>query len=52
MSPTVKNRKELEQKVADAKYTSKPDAENALVVRGTNGHWIFEIYLAGHSANN
>jgi len=45
-------RKKLEQKVADAKYMSKPHAENAMVVRDTNGRWIFEVYLAGRSAEN
>ena len=45
----VQNRKELESKVAAAKYMSKPDAENTIVVRDANGRWIFEAYLAGHT---
>ena len=43
------NRKELEKKVADAKHMSKPDAENAVVLRDATGRWICEIYTAGHT---
>jgi hypothetical protein len=46
----VQNRRELERKVADAKHMSKPDAEDTIVVRDANGRWIFEFYLAGHTA--
>ena len=46
---SVQNRKKLESKVAAAKYMSKPDAENAMVLRDANGRWIFEVYLAGHT---
>ena len=45
---SVQNRKKLESKVAAAKHMSKPDADNAMVVRDANGRWIFEAYLAGH----
>ena len=45
----VQNRKKLESKVAAAKYMSKPDAKNTVVVRDANGRWIFEVYLAGHT---
>jgi len=43
------NREELKKKIADANYMSKPDAENAVVVRDATGRWIFEIYTAGHT---
>ena len=43
------DRKELEKKVADAKHMSKPDAENAMVIRDAEGRWIFELYTAGHT---
>ncbi len=46
---SVQNRKKLERKVAAAKYMSKPDAKNAIVVRDANGRWIFEAYIAGHT---
>ena len=46
---SVQNRKQLESKVAAAKHMSKPDAENAIVVRDANGRWIFEVYLPGHT---
>ena len=49
MSDPDQNRKKLEKKIADAKHMSKPDAENAVVVRDANGRWIFEIYTAGHT---
>ena len=49
MSDLDKNRKELEKKIADANHMSKPDAENAIVVRDADGRWIFEIYTAGHA---
>ena len=46
---SVHNRQKLESKVAAAKYMSKPDAKNTMVVRDANGRWIFEVYLAGHT---
>ena len=46
---SVQNRKQVESKVAAAKYMSKPDAENAIVVRDANGRWIFEVYPVGHT---
>ena len=46
---SVQNRKQLESKVAAAKYMSKPNAENAIVARDANGRWIFEVYLPGHT---
>ena len=46
------NRQALESKIAAAKYMSKPDAENAMVVRDAKGRWIFEVYLAVHTAKN
>jgi hypothetical protein len=49
MSDLSQNREKLEKKVADAKHMSKPNAENAIVVRDANGRWIFEIYTAGHT---
>ena len=49
MSDPDQNREELEKKIADAKDMSKPDAENALVVRDVDGRWIFELYTAGHT---
>ena len=45
----VQNRQKLESKVAAAKYMSKPDAENTIVVRDANGRWIFEVYPVGHT---
>jgi len=42
------NREELEKKVAEAKHMSKPDAENAVVLRDSTGRWICEIYTVGH----
>jgi hypothetical protein len=39
----------LKETIADAKHMSKPDAENATVVRDADGRWIFEIYTAGHT---
>ncbi|MBT5218624.1 MAG: hypothetical protein HOI35_01805 [Woeseia sp.] len=48
MNDLDQNREKLERKVADAKHMSKPDAENAVVVRDADGRWIFEIYTAGH----
>ena len=45
---SVQNRQKLESKVAAAKYMSKPEAENTMVVRDANGRWIFEVYLPGH----
>ena len=50
MSDLDQNREKLEKKIADAKHMSKPNAENAIVVRDADGRWIFEIYLAGHTA--
>ena len=49
MNDLDQNREKLERKVADAKHMSKPDAENAVVVRDADGHWIFEMYTAGHT---
>ena len=49
---SVQNRKKLERKVADAKYMSKPDTENTIVVRDANGRWIFEVYLPGHTVKS
>jgi hypothetical protein len=49
---TDQNRQELENKIADAKHMSKPDAEDTIVVRDANGRWIFEFYLAGHTVRN
>ena len=46
---SVQNRQKLESKVAAAKHMSKPDVENAIVVRDANGRWIFEVYPAGHT---
>ena len=46
---SVQNRQQLESKVAAAKYMSKPEAENTIVVRDANGCWIFEVYLPGHT---
>ena len=43
--------KEIERRVAEAKYMSKPEAQNSMVVRDANGRWIFEVYLQGHSAS-
>ena len=48
----VQNRKKLERKVAAAKHMSKPDAENAMVIRDANGRWIFEVYLPGHTVKS
>ena len=49
---TVQHRQELAKKVADAKYMSKPDAENTIVVRDADGRWIFEVYPAGHAVKS
>ena len=49
MSDLDQNREKLEKKIADAKHMSKPDAENAVVVRDADGRWIFELYTAGHA---
>ena len=49
---SVQNRKKLESKVADAKYMSKPEAENTIVLRDANGRWIFEVYPAGHTVKS
>ncbi len=49
MSDLDQNREKLEKKIADAKHMSKPNAENALVVRDADGRWIFEMYTAGHA---
>ena len=46
---SVQNRKQLESKVAAAKYMSKPEAENTIVVRDATERWIFEVYPAGHT---
>lgn len=39
-----KNREAVKKRVADAKHLSKPNADNATVVRDNEGHWLFEIY--------
>ena len=49
MSDLNQNREKLEKKIADAKHMSKPNAENAIVVRDADGRWIFELYAAGHT---
>jgi len=49
MGELDQNREELEKKIADAKHISKPNAENAVVVRDADGRWIFELYTAGHT---
>jgi hypothetical protein len=49
MSDPDQNREKLEKRIADAKHMSKPNAENAIVVRDANGRWIFEMYTAGHT---
>jgi hypothetical protein len=49
MSVTDQNREELEKKVANAKHMSKPNADNAVVVRDADGRWLFEIYTVGHT---
>ena len=46
---SVQNRQQLESKVAAAKYMSKPEAENTIVVQDAHGRWIFEVYPAGHT---
>ena len=45
-------REDLEKKIADAKHQRKSDAENAIVIRDKNGHWVCEIYTAGHTIWN
>ncbi len=49
MSDLDQNREKLEMKIADAKHMSKPNAEDAIVVRDADGRWIFELYTAGHA---
>ncbi len=49
---SVQNRQQLEDKVAVAKYMSKPEAENTIVLRDANGRWIFEVYPAGHTVKS
>ena len=49
MSGLDQDREKLEKKIAEAKHMSKPDAENAMVVRDADGRWIFEMYTAGHT---
>jgi len=49
MKPETQNREKLAKKVADARHMSKPDADNATVVRTGDGRWLFEIYTVGHS---
>ena len=46
--PTKEKVAEITRKVAESKHMSKPDAENAVVVRDAGGRWICEIYTAGH----
>lgn len=38
------NRERVKERVHNAKHQSKPDADNAIVVRDAQGHWLFEIY--------
>ena len=52
MGQEVRRCIELERKIAEARHMSKPGAENALVIRDANGRWIFEVYLAGHTAKS
>ena len=49
MSDTEQNRLKLVEKIARAKHMSKPDADNATVLRDAEGRWVLEIYTAGHS---
>ena len=49
MSNTAQDRRELAKKIAEAKHMSKPDADNATVLRDAEGRWVLEIYTAGHS---
>ena len=49
MSGTVQDRQELVKKIANAKHMSKPEADNATVVRDADGRWISEIYTVGHT---
>ena len=49
MSDLGQSHGKLEKKIADAKHMSKPNAENAIVVRDADGRWIFELYTAGHA---
>ena len=44
----MNKREKLEKKVADAKHMSKPEADNAVVVRDADGRWLYEMYTAGH----
>jgi hypothetical protein len=49
MSNTEQDRLKRAEKIARAKHMSKPDADNAVVVRDAGGRWVLEIYTAGHS---
>ena len=49
MSEIAQNRLKLAEKIARAKHLSKPDADNATVLRDAEGRWVLEIYTAGHS---
>jgi hypothetical protein len=49
MSNTVQDRRELAKKIAEAKHMSKPDADNATVLRDADGRWLLEIYTVGHT---
>jgi hypothetical protein len=51
MSDLDQNREKLEKKIADAEHMSKPDAENAVVIRDADGRWIFEMYTPGHTGS-
>jgi len=43
------HRQRIVEKVRDAKHMSKPDAENAAVLRDADGRWLCEIYTCGHT---
>ena len=49
MSNTAQDRRELAKKIAEAKHMSKPDADNATVLRDADGRWLLEIYTVGHT---
>ena len=49
MSNRVEDRQELAKKIANARHMSKPDADNATVLRDADGRWLFEIYTTGHT---
>ena len=49
MSNTTQDRQDLAKKIANAKHMSKPDADNATVLRDPEGRWLCEIYTVGHT---